>query len=213
MSTIHYLHDAEYQWGFQTSSVPGQDDQTCVHIIKLDSAEPVSSDILQVEHARLVYRTVMENGGVKGPANQALNVQPIKVKLDTAHRNGIKAPKMLVEGFCFTRAKDSSKNPGCIYVKAGKDWEATYYGKITPEGAFLPSNDCTQKVRDNLAAITVDIVEAAKAYGRKTGHCSFCSRTLTHGVSIALSYGPVCAENYGMPHDYDDRSVIEKDVA
>lgn len=211
MSKIHYLHDNEYQWGFEEASDGSE--RMCIHIMKLDSAQPVSSDIMDKEHARLVYRQVLENGAIKGEANKPLNVQPIKEKLDNAFRNGIKNPKMRVEGFCFTRAKETSKNPGCIYVKAGPEWEATYYGKITPEGAFLPSYDCTRDVEARLAAVTADVVAAAKAYGRKTGRCSFCARELTHGVSIALAYGPICAEKYGLPHDYDDRSVITDECA
>ena len=35
--------------------------------------------------------------------------------------------------------------------------------------------------------------------GHVTGACVFCSRTLTDERSIAVGYGPVCAENHALP--------------
>lgn len=208
MSTINYLHTEKVQISFEASTDPDYADKMCVSFLPLDGSWGTETRIVSIAEARAIYKQLRETGAVKGEANRTFNAAPIKAKLDTAAANGVKSPKMLVEGFCFTRAKNTSKNPGCIYVKAGKEWEATYYGKITPEGAFIPSNECTQSVIDALAAIADDVVGAAKAYGRRHGCCSFCSRELTNHVSIALSYGPICAEKYGMPHDYNDRSVV-----
>jgi hypothetical protein len=39
-------------------------------------------------------------------------------------------------------------------------------------------------------------VEAAQAYGRRTGRCAVCARTLTNPTSIEAGIGPVCATRF-----------------
>lgn len=41
--------------------------------------------------------------------------------------------------------------------------------------------------------------EKAAAFGKMYGVCVFCGLTLTHEASIEVGYGPVCAENHGLP--------------
>ena len=41
--------------------------------------------------------------------------------------------------------------------------------------------------------------EQAAHLGQITGRCVFCSRTLTDERSIAVGYGPVCADHHGLP--------------
>jgi hypothetical protein len=130
-----------------------------------------------------------------------LSLSAVKEMLDKAHSKGVKSPKMRIQGACFIRAKDSSSNPNCLYVKDGAAWEDTYLGKVTPEGKFLKSWDCTEEQEQHIIEVGQDAVKAAKAYGQKFGNCSFCGRGLTTHTSIALSYGPTCADNYGLPHD------------
>lgn len=38
-----------------------------------------------------------------------------------------------------------------------------------------------------------------RVYGRNTGNCCFCARELTTGESVAMGYGPICADKYGLP--------------
>lgn len=42
--------------------------------------------------------------------------------------------------------------------------------------------------------------EKAAAFGHQFGMCVFCGRTLTDEDSVEVGYGPVCAENNGLPH-------------
>lgn len=35
--------------------------------------------------------------------------------------------------------------------------------------------------------------------GRKSGSCCFCHRQLDNAISVAMGYGPICAEKYGLP--------------
>ena len=44
-----------------------------------------------------------------------------------------------------------------------------------------------------------DPLQAAKAHAALTGECSFCGAELSDERSKSVGYGPVCAENYGLP--------------
>jgi hypothetical protein len=118
----------------------------------------------------------------------------IRDALNQAHGKGLKSPQLRTEHFNFERAKDSSRNPGCVYV-LGRPGGA-YLGKITPDGTFCPSRDCTAEQRAHVATVAADPLGAAVAFGRLSGECSCCGRRLTDPVSIANGIGPVCASNF-----------------
>jgi hypothetical protein len=103
-----------------------------------------------------------------------------------------KAVALRVAGFKITRAKAGSTNEGALYVKAG----AAYMGKFK-EGRFFRSRECTDADEKAILAIAADPKGAAIAYGRETGTCSVCGRTLTDANSIAAGIGPICAANFG----------------
>lgn len=122
----------------------------------------------------------------------AVDVSKIEVSFAAAMQNGIKRPKLRLGSFMFSRAPDTGKNAGSIYVKEGE----AYLGKITG-GEFLPTRECGDERKANVVTVAADPAGAAKAYGMRTGSCSCCGRALTNGASIDLGIGPICAEKYG----------------
>ena len=91
----------------------------------------------------------------------------------------------------------ASKNAGHIYVKGDRGSDA-YYGKISPDGRFFPVRECPATVEPRLLAFAQDPETHASNYGRLTGTCCFCGRRLTDACSVALGYGPVCADHFGL---------------
>jgi hypothetical protein len=93
-------------------------------------------------------------------------------------------------------AKESSKNPGCIYIAAGPD----YLGKITPDGKYMP----TKLLFDGLAEALVEFCKSPKEYavkyGKITGRCCFCGLVLETRASIWNGFGPVCSEKWGLDY-------------
>lgn len=51
--------------------------------------------------------------------------------------------------------------------------------------------------------IAVNPVIAASIWGRKMGRCCFCGLELTDERSVAVGYGPICADNWGLPWGED----------
>lgn len=46
-----------------------------------------------------------------------------------------------------------------------------------------------------------------KLHGQKYGSCCFCGRELIEKASVFYGYGPICAENFGLPHDLSEEQI------
>jgi hypothetical protein len=123
---------------------------------------------------------------------KAIDVSKIQDAFAAAFKNRIKRPKLRLATFTFSRAPDTGRNAGSIYVKEGGE----YLGKVT-KGNFFPIATCGDERSNQVVAVASDPSNAAKAYGQRTGSCSCCGRELTNGVSIDLGIGPICAEKFG----------------
>lgn len=118
-----------------------------------------------------------------------------------ALKAGIKRPKVNTGDLLFSLAPANGRNAGHVYVKGEKDWdgERPYFGKITPEGKLYLSAGVSDEVRDRILAIGSDVVKSAKAHGAQHGQCCFCNAPLSTDESVSNGYGPICADNWGLP--------------
>ena len=133
------------------------------------------------------------NGTGKEVTAEAINVSAIAKAFAAARGNGIKSPKLRLAEFTFSRAPDTGKNAGSIYVK---DKRGEYLGKVS-DGQFRVSVACDGPTKARVIEVASNPHESAKAYGLKTGSCSCCGRELTNSESISLGIGPVCRDKFG----------------
>jgi hypothetical protein len=124
-------------------------------------------------------------------------------------------------------AKDISRNAGCLYVTSAGKWdERIYYGKITQQGIFQAvrprehrmTNDqfhyTVNLIKETLQEFAYDPANFAKVTGQKYNYCCFCGLLLTQKDSVAVGYGPICADNWGLPHAGMAKTIErEKDEA
>lgn len=97
-------------------------------------------------------------------------------------------------------AGSASRYSGQVMVTDGGAYGSNaYYGRIDADGVFGNVRACPQWVIDALASIDANPAQFAGAYGQRVGACCFCSRELTTAESLAVGYGPICAEHYGLP--------------
>lgn len=130
-----------------------------------------------------------EAAKVKAEANAvAVDISPIMKAMETAMANDIKRPLLRAGEFKF------AYKGGVIYVRDRSG--DVYYGKIV-EGRFFASRDCTADMQTQIIEVASDPMQAAIAYGRRTGSCAICGRELTNHESIDRGIGPICAENWG----------------
>jgi hypothetical protein len=135
---------------------------------------------------------------------EKLDLTAITAMFDHAKGRGLKRMKIRFENeegrrFAVSPAQASSKNAGMLYVKNGD----TYLGKITQDGEFKGAygldNDAVAQAHAALIEFNRDPAGKAKAYGKLTSTCCFCGLGLEDPRSVMSGYGPICAENYGLP--------------
>ena len=110
----------------------------------------------------------------------------------------LKYPKIRLQSegkeIVISPAPMTGNNPGALYVKVSNE----YAGKITKEGKWLA------RERGSLETLLLNFAADPKGeaikYGKLTGNCCFCARTLTADNSLETGYGPICAARYGLPH-------------
>ena len=143
----------------------------------------------ELEKARLAAQ-----GGLK----LAGSMDPL-VQMFRKAKEHLKYPKLTVQvdgkPYTFSLAGDTSKNPGCVYVKSN----GQYLGKVTPAAEFHAVREATQADRDAISKFSTNPAQVAGLHGHVTGNCCFCSKQLTDERSTQVGYGPVCANHYGLP--------------
>lgn len=125
-----------------------------------------------------------------------VNLEAVEQAFDRAKGQGIKWPKLTLDGFKLAPAGENSRNRGAIYVTEGASREGAYLGKVLG-GRFEPSRACDEATRDKVLAAMADPLASAVAYGKKFGRCAVCARELSDPESIERGIGPVCAERMG----------------
>lgn len=117
----------------------------------------------------------------------------------------LKRPKVRLETASGQRvvlsiAGDRSRYTGSVMLTDGRPFgENTYFGRIDPTGALTAAHAMTSEVLDLLRRFATDPAGTGSVIGKAIGACCFCSRQLETKESLAVGYGPVCAENYGLP--------------
>jgi hypothetical protein len=169
------------------------------------ASEPVSGVAVAqsaVAEARATERQVLMS---------TTTLQRIVQLFAAATLHGLRYPKIrLQRGEWKIRiypAPRSSRNAGSYYVKArsGTTRREEYMGRIQgnalaaePLGTFVAHPACSLDVIEALREFAENPLQVAAAYGHATSACCFCGRTLTDARSVAMGYGPVCAEHFGL---------------
>jgi len=123
---------------------------------------------------------------------------------DAAHENGLKYPAITLKsgapapGVRMYRAGQKSSRPGSVAVtdSDGDD----FWGRIRRDGTFHGRDAAPDWIGDVLEEFAADPETMAREEGQATGACCFCNTKLTEEGSVRVGYGPVCAQNFGLPH-------------
>jgi len=145
----------------------------------------------QAQPARRAYA---DNKSLTG-----IDAKGIRDLFARATEAGLKSPKIRLRTqnvpVVISMAKPTSKNSGCLYVAGPED---AYYGKITPQGHYIPTTSATPAIRELVASLSSDPAGVAGAQGQQYGSCCFCGITLTDDRSRKVGYGPICASKWSL---------------
>lgn len=123
----------------------------------------------------------------------------------------MKYPKIraTVDGnpFMLALAGDKSKKPGWVNITDGGPYGSNnWYGRISPEGEWEQPASLDEGIKKLLRRMMTDFAKDAKSaatkYGKMTGNCCFCNKSIGEGeneISVAMGYGPSCAKKWGLP--------------
>jgi hypothetical protein len=144
---------------------------------------------------------------------------------DHAKDKGLSYPKIRLHtesGFdiVLSKAGPSSTFPGSISIcSPGAFGENKFYGRLRIDGDYTFNKYETNEllavdIQLSIEKFVDDPIGAAKFYAAQSGRCSFCGTTITTDESLTVGYGPVCAENYGLPWgDKSNANEQEIDLA
>lgn len=120
-------------------------------------------------------------------------LRAIVAMVERARARDIKWPKIrLRDGTRLSLCGSQSRFAGQVKVTAP---DGSWLGRIDQAGRFFGPTS----VLPTLDEFASDPTSTARAYGRRTGNCCFCGKELSTRESLAVGYGPVCADHFGLP--------------
>lgn len=190
--------------------VPGKDKHFCQSLMKQLEKNNQLSDKQWYWVVKLVRDGFKKTAKKKTEPSPQIEIDygklvtPFAVAAET-----LKNPKVVVEyhdfKFRLTMSQPHHAWPGAINVAVRHLGEWVWVGRVHKTGVWQPSAQSKklEGVRQSavrlLTNFAADPVEFTASYGKKTGNCCFCSTKLTDPKSTEVGYGPVCAQNYGLP--------------
>lgn len=107
----------------------------------------------------------------------------------------------------FKLAGAKSSVPGSITITDDSPYPSKFFGRIVRDEEArkfrFQWNDrlpfLNQELKDIIQTIVTNPIEMCAVKGQKTVHCCFCQIELTSKASLAVGYGPICAEKWGLP--------------
>lgn len=73
------------------------------------------------------------------------------------------------------------------------------YGKFQRGYAPREYGNWSNDIRATLTSICEDPLKYGAIHGQQYKHCCFCNTELTSKASLFAGYGPICADNWGLP--------------
>ena len=80
-----------------------------------------------------------------------------------------------------------------------------YVGKVTPgigsdfQNSVFRMYQGTTELQNEILEFCKNPDAATKLYGQRYSNCCFCGIELTNKASLQMGYGPICADNFGLP--------------
>ena len=195
-------HHTGYEFGSYRDTVVTEFKGDLTSKFARDLATKAAHRNLSPKQMAWVHIIVAEHEAPKKAPVASEQMPRIRAMMDKAAK-ALKFPKVHLEAegqpVRLAVAGERSKAPGTIHITDGGQFgQNTYFGRITVEGGLIAAQAMTPQVLLALRQLDRDPEARATAHGHATGCCCFCNRELTDSRSVAVGYGPTCAENWGL---------------
>jgi hypothetical protein len=133
-----------------------------------------------------------------------LDFQNLLTMFDHAFSKGLKFPAIEIWGGIHIKrtGEKSSMGPGCLVITdGGKYPNNKLFFMIKRDCTIVLCKDYLPKVEEIVRRFSLNPTGGALESSKITHACCFCGIGLTNQESISRGYGPICAINYGLPHN------------
>jgi uncharacterized protein DUF6011 len=116
-------------------------------------------------------------------------------------RQHLKYPAIVIDNVTEKIKIGLGSDPNIIWVSNNipKGYpNSKLYGKFTRYNLVSYRND-TFDLIPILEELCNDPIKFGALHGQQFKHCIFCNTELTSKASLFAGYGPICAENWGLP--------------
>lgn len=119
----------------------------------------------------------------------------------------------------FKRAGDHSRSEGSCTIVGKKesvesdDTASFLLGRIELNGDLLLYPQASPAVIELLERIISGGLHSFVKNGKEVCSCCFCGISLTNFISIHHGYGPICADNYGLPWIGEKKEAGNEELA
>lgn len=140
------------------------------------------------------------------PAPEQVSVPNIKKMIDNASLK-IKRVKITLKDASGTAVVFKNAGPNSIYfgkilISNGASFGSfnnKFFGTIDTDGKFIPTANVNSNILSLIQEFDSDPITTAAKYGKMTGSCCFCRKTLSDKRSTDVGYGPICADKFNLP--------------
>lgn len=89
-----------------------------------------------------------------------------------------------------------------------------WYARIETDGSLTLNKQTLRPtgLEEELRKFAADPAGYAASYGKQSSNCCFCGTTITSNDSLAVGYGPICAERWGLPWGIQPLPVQDEDL-
>jgi len=134
-------------------------------------------------------------------------------RMFTIASSHLKYPKIRFTASTGEKVQLYLATKGYIAIKVN----GTYVGKLQNENHFViyGSNGVPSGLQSEIFSFCLTPLTSAVVKGLAFSQCCFCGLELTNKYSLQAGYGPICAENYGLPHgsdvgiELDDNTLVD----
>ena len=119
-------------------------------------------------------------------------------------RTHIKYPSIRFVSTSGTKVSFTLACKGYIAIKLDSIYQGKIIDKDTPM-VFYPKN--AEELKKEIEVFASFPKYNTKIHGQQFGTCCFCGRELTEKASIFYGYGPICADNFGLPHELSENDI------
>lgn len=196
---------------FESDAVAAEALVRLINEKKLGNSEGFARSVLNAFSSRRashdqrawIHILATEHSKPKNPVKKTIEFGSVNLLFAVASQKGLKQPRIRLRGMTVRIGYTGR----IIVIRTS--WERKMIAEVRDNLLEL-SEFVTPEEESELILFAQDPLHYAPLYGQRTGNCMFCGLMLTTAESVGSGYGPICADNWGLPWHESEGARREK---